>query len=169
MRCIPKNLVANTVADCLLSPDGFPPSAGYSLMLALRGAGVADVASTASVEDDAHIISFPLDLQAGDYYWQLFAVMDGSNFLLESGALRVVPNLLSEGEGFDGRTEAEKGLAAVEACLAGKASKDQLSYSIKGRTLTRYSVEELLKLRAYFVRRVCKERGIKPKPVRVRL
>ncbi|MEZ6853005.1 hypothetical protein [Halodesulfovibrio aestuarii] len=169
MRCIPKNLVANTVADCLLSPDGFPPSAGYSLTLALRGAGVADVASTASVEDDAHIISFPLDLQAGRYYWQLFAVIGGNNYLIESGALSVSANLLHEGAGFDGRTDAEKGLDAVEACLAGKASKDQLSYSIKGRTLTRYSVDELLKLKAYFICLVRKERGIKPKPVRVRL
>ena len=136
-------------------------------MLALRGAGAADVTST--VEGDAHKISFPLDLQAGRYYWQLFAVKEAENFLLENGELCVSANLLNEGAGFDGRTDAEKGLEAVRACLAGKASKDQLSYSIKGRTLTRYSVDELLKLKAYFVRLVRKERGIKPKPVRVRL
>ncbi len=137
-------------------------------MLALRGAGVADVTSTI-MEDDAHKISFPMDLQAGRYYWQLFAVKEAEQILLENGVLSVSANLLNEGAGFDGRTDAEKGLDAVEACLAGKASKDQLSYSIKGRTLTRYSVEELVKLRTHFVRLVRKERGIKPKPVRVRL
>jgi hypothetical protein len=134
-------------------------------VLALRGVGAATV--TSIEEDGAHKISFPLDLQAGRYYWQLFAERGTTRILLKNGELCVSANLLNEGAGFDGRTDAEKGLDAVEACLVGKASKDQLSYSIKGRTLTRYSVDELLKLRAHFVRLVRKERGIKPKPVRV--
>ena len=136
-------------------------------MLALRGVGAATVLS--KPEGDAHKILFPADLQGGCYYWQLFAERGTIKTLLESGALDVSPNLLSEEAGFDGRTDAEKGLDAVDACLAGKASKDQLSYSIKDRTLTRYSVDELLKLRAHFVRLVRKERGITFKPVRVRL
>lgn len=136
-------------------------------MLALRGVGVATLLS--SREGDAHKISFPSDLQAGRYYWQLFVEREETKVLLESGVMHVEPNLLNEGAGFDGRTGAEKALEAVEACLAGKASKDQLSYSIKGRALTRYSVDELLRLRAFYVMRVRNERGIKPKPVRVRL
>lgn len=134
-------------------------------MLALRGVGAATVLS--QPEGDAHKISLPANLQAGRYYWQLFAEREETKVLLESGALNVSPNLLNEGAGFDGRTDAEKGLDAVKACLAGKASKDQLSYTIKGRSLTRYSVDELLKLRAFYVTLVRKERGIKPKPVRV--
>lgn len=136
-------------------------------MLALRGVGEATLTSTA--DGDAHKISIPNTLKVGRYYWQLFRKMEESEVLLTCGELEVTPNLLHEKVGFDGRTEAEKGLDAVEACLAGKATKDQLSYEIKGRKLTRYSVAELLKLRAHYVMRVRKERGIKPKPVRARL
>lgn len=136
-------------------------------MLALRGVGKATLTSTE--EDDAHKISFPNDLQAGRYYWQLFAERGTTKILLDCGELEVIPNLLNEEAGYDGRTDAEKGLDAVNACLLGKASKDQLSYTIKGRSLTRYSVDELKKLRAHFVMLVRKERGIKAKPVRVRL
>lgn len=135
-------------------------------MLALRGVTAETVTSSAA--DNKHKISIP-PLKKGRYYWQLFAERGITRIILDSGHVDVAPNLLSEEAGFDGRTDAEKGLDAVNACLGNKATKDQLNYTIKGRSLTRYSVDELRKLRGHFVMQVRRERGIKQKPIRVRL
>ena len=92
------------------------------------------------------------NLKAGRYWWQLVAtqenIMIGSNLLhvIDSGEVEIKPNL-SLLDSYDGRNHLEKVLDALEACLQGKASRDQMSYSIASRSLSRMNPDELLKWR----------------------
>jgi hypothetical protein len=60
---------------------------------------------------------------------------------------------------FDGRTHAQKVLENIEAVLEKTATKDQESYSIKGRSLSRRSLEELTTLRDKYKREVQQEKN----------
>ena len=65
--------------------------------------------------------------------------------LVDSGTFKVVKNLAADTS--DPRTHARKVLDALEALIEGKASKDQQSYSIAGRSISRLSPGELLEWR----------------------
>ena len=98
--------------------------------------------STANGEDHDLTID-TTDLEPGTYDYQR-KVTDGSDtFTTERGTVTVLPNLADDAAGVDRRQYAETALANIEAMLAGKATKDQTSYSLNGRALSRYSPSEL--------------------------
>ncbi|PCJ17479.1 MAG: hypothetical protein COB02_13750 [Candidatus Cloacimonadota bacterium] len=51
---------------------------------------------------------------------------------------------------FDGRSHARKVLESIEAVIEKRATKDQESYSIKGRSLSRTPIEDLINLRKIY-------------------
>lgn len=87
---------------------------------------------------------------AGDYTWQLFAVNGTDKRFINSGALTVRENIMDGATALDSRSHVKKTLDALEAVIEGKASKDQMSHSIAGRSLTRMSPDELLKWRRQY-------------------
>jgi len=54
----------------------------------------------------------------------------------------------------DPRFHAEKMLTKIESILEGKADSDVSSYSIAGRSLTKFSPEELIQWRDYYRKEV---------------
>jgi hypothetical protein len=153
---IPSRIVAGSTTTCRLC--GFSPQEGWALSLALRGEGdPVDVEGTA--DGDAFLVEIPAALTAGKWWWQV-KVTDGTNtHLPAAGELLVEPNLFDQGGSYDGRSEARIALDAIDAVLANKATADQQAYTIKGRSLTRYAVADLLKLRSFFAAKIRKERG----------
>ena len=165
---IPKKIIRNSTASCFLELNGYTPVEGWALTLALRGEGKADALGVAA--DAGWSVDIPTDLVVGHYWWQVIVNRGGEQFVPLSGELEITPDLLSLDTGFDGRSEAQKGLDAVESALANKATKDQLSYKINGRELQRYSVSDLLQLRTFFVNKVRREKGKSGfKTIRVRM
>ena len=65
---------------------------------------------------------------------------------LESGEWEVVQNISTD-TSTDPQSHARKVLTAIEAVIEGRASVDQSSYSIAGRSLSRMGVDELLLFR----------------------
>ncbi len=106
-------------------------------------------ASTHAPSGDEHTITIvTTDLEVGRYDYAK-KVTDGSSvFTIERGYVFVDPDLSADESGVDRRKYAEIALANIEAVLAGKASKDQTSYSLNGRALSRYSPAELNEWRA---------------------
>lgn len=98
--------------------------------------------STADGSD--HVVTITTtNLKAGTYDY-VRKVTDGSElYTTERGQIEVLPDLSADVTGVDRRVYAEKALEAIEAMLLGKASKDQTSYSLNGRALSRYSPAEL--------------------------
>lgn len=66
--------------------------------------------------------------------------------------LEITPDLSAATSGVEARSTVKQTLDALDAVILGKASKDQLSYSIAGRSLSHYSPEELLTWRREYLR-----------------
>jgi hypothetical protein len=97
------------------------------------------------------------------YYWQAIAtkVSDSTKTTLGSGSLTLEPSLAytSAPGAFDGRSQAEKDLEAVQSAirtlLAGGSTKE---YRIGNRTLKRYDMAELLQLEGKLKADVAREK-----------
>ena len=97
----------------------------------------------------------------GVYRWQSYATLmdDSERYLVESGTCEILTDFASESSGYDPRTSAEKMLDALNATLVGKASQDQLSLSIQGRSLQRMDPAELLTWRSKMKTEVKREQA----------
>lgn len=97
-------------------------------------------------------------LEPGDYYWQavVVRVADGEEVTADAGMLVVRPGIGAAG---DMRSHAYRVLMAIRACILGTADKDQQSYTIAGRSLSRRSPEELVKLENVYAKLVEKEKA----------
>lgn len=92
---------------------------------------------------------------AGDYKLSIQSTDGSETYVIEAGSVLVEPAL---GSATDVRSHAKKVLDALEAMLEGKASQDQLSYSIRGRSLSRMSPAELLDWRDRYRSEVNREK-----------
>lgn len=96
---------------------------------------------------------------AGDYWYSLRATTGTDLVELGTGTLRVLPDLVAAGDGFDGRSQAQIALAAIDAVLGKRATMDQERYRINNRELYRTPISDLLKLRGFYVAQVKRESG----------
>lgn len=87
---------------------------------------------------------------AGYYHWQLEAFQTSSNnrIVIDRGAFNIIVDL--DINGTDPRTHAEIMLGKIESLLSGKADADVANYSIAGRSLTKMSFDELIKVRDFY-------------------
>ena len=125
--------------------------ATWILSYALRGLpGKIDITASDN-GDGSHLVSVtPATSTAwepGIYSWAA-QVTDGTDvYTVDHGTIEVLDDLSAISGVHDGRTHAKKVLDAIEAVLENRATKDQESYSIAGRSLSRTSIADLLKLR----------------------
>ncbi len=134
------------------------PAPEWSVTALLRGPSSIDLA--AAGDADTHTFSVTgadtSAYQAGQYAVSV-RVTDGVDvFELEAGSVEIVGDVAALEAGHDPRGHAERVLAAIEAVIEGRASKDQQSYTINGRTLVRTSIAELLQLRKTYQDEVAK-------------
>ncbi len=98
-------------------------------------------------------------LTAGEYTWDAYILKDNNRFTVDHGVIKVLPDLrIGGGASVDRRTHAKKVLEAIEAVIEGRASKDQESYTINGRSLSRTPLAELLGARNQYRAEVNAER-----------
>lgn len=83
----------------------------------------------------------------GIYHWQAFVTKGGERYKVAEGSLEVKPDFETLTTGYDARSHVAKVLAAIEAVMEKKATKDQLSYTIEGVSLERMPPEQLIKWR----------------------
>lgn len=97
--------------------------------------------------------------EPGAYWWAVRAT-DGTTVVeVERGDISVLPDFAAINAPYDGRTENEIALEAIDAVLGKRASQDQQRYVINNRELWRTPVADLLKLRSYYNTRVRRERA----------
>lgn len=137
-----------------LSVD-YPP-ASYVLSYALKreGATGAPTIITATESGDDYQVtvaaSVSVTYAAGVWRWEAYATRqsDGARVRVSYGQLIVKPNLAAATT--DPREHAQRMLDAIEALLEGRATKDVNSMSIKDRSLTKMTVQELREWRDYY-------------------
>lgn len=162
---IPSSIVSGATIEftkCLHNrlPDYTPDL--WDLSYHIRGAAALDVDAIAWTEDPTqYFISLtasygivPTPLPAGQYFFQAYAT-DVSNTadkrLVDSGRINVLADLSNPLlTTYDGRSNAEIMVAAIDAVLNKKATIDQAAYTIGQRTLTRIPPDQLIEWRKYY-------------------
>lgn len=130
--------------------DGFKIDE-FKLLYSFRSsAHMFDVEATAG--NDHYLIKIPssktMAIKPANYWWQamLCSSLQDVVHIIAEGQILAKPNLALLEE-YDGRSHAQKILEALEDTLLGKASRDQMGYSIAGRSISRLAPAELLKWR----------------------
>lgn len=98
---------------------------------------------------------------AGDWFWQAIATKGSESITIAAGQVEVLAALSYTGDpsAFDGRTQAEKDLAAVQKAIRDVANGNAVkSYTVAGRSLTRYEMSDLLTLESKLKFEVQRER-----------
>lgn len=128
--------------------DDYPLSE-YSVEYVARitGGGSSEIKIAATETGGTYLITVDsatsADFVAGYYHWQLEVTKTstGDRVVVDRGAFTAVVDL--DDNQADPRLFEEKMLAKIETILLGKADADVSSYSIAGRSLTKYSYQEL--------------------------
>lgn len=96
------------------------------------------------------------DFEPGDYHWQLEIVKDstGDRIVVDRNYFTAIADL--DVNQADPRTHAEIMVGKIESILEGKADNDALEYSVQGRSLKKYTFDQLIGLRDYYQREVVK-------------
>ncbi len=147
---IPPNLVAGTTLGFTETVPDYPASGTsaffYALVMPDR-----HLLLKSEPEGDAykfHVLpSHTQHWQPGIYTWQSYIDSGDDRYLINSGALEVKPGFNQQFDGFDARSHVKKVLDAIESVIERRATKDQMGYTIEGRTLERTPIPDLLKFR----------------------
>lgn len=127
----------------------------------VSGGAATTLAATATTDafTIAVAVATTAALAPGEYEWAAIATDDanGGRATLATGRLSVLPDPASATG--DLRSRAERILAAIEATIEGRATKDADSYSIEGRSIARTPMTDLLRLRGVYRREVAAERN----------
>jgi len=180
LTCVPSVIAAGTTVKFKRSPTDFRSDQGWTLTLFLSGASVLNKPGVADGLGGYDFTLTPADtggLQPGNYRWDERASNVGgevydrrSSPSLSSGVLEVMADVSQAAAG-DLQSFAEKQLAAVEARLAGRLTKDQESIQVDNMAVVKIPFEKLYGLRRTLKAEVALERrkGSFETPVRCQL
>lgn len=173
---VPSEIRADFDMDFSVSGRSGDVPEGYQAQFLLGGTSSLKKAGTIDGDD----IAFSLlagdteNLATGQYDWQVVAeeIPESSSSsgqvlgrrFIDEGTVWVIRKLTGEGAD-DRRSVAEKILAAIDASIQGKATADQQSYVIQSgsgsRSLSRVTMEDLLRARALYANIVAQEKRAK--------
>lgn len=130
-------------------PD-YPATEGWTLTYEVKSRNDHIATITASADGAGYTVTVPAATSAGyaigHHHYRAYVTKGSERYTVDSGDLEIVKDFEDSGN-YDDRTHAEKVLDAIEAVIEGRASKDQESYTIAGRSLARTPIEDLLKMR----------------------
>jgi hypothetical protein len=154
---VPDHFPAGTTVKFTRSLDDYAPSDGWAYTIYLNGL-TAKFNKAATVEDagDFLIEFVPTDtasLPPGPYRYAERLTNSGTgetyDILGDELVINIEPNVASSPAGTF-QTFEEKTLAVIEAAILGQLPAGMQSYQISGRSVTKYTLDELMKLRGMF-------------------
>lgn len=154
--------VGSTV-DFLTTIDDYPPADGWTLKhrftpLAAGGGTAFTLTATTSGTDYSTQVSPATSAlwTAGDYAWFSWVEKTGARIDIESGQVTLLPDP-SSATSLDNRSHNRIVLAAIRAVIEGRASVDQMEYSIADRSLKRTPLADLRAMEKDYAGRVFAE------------
>ena len=147
----PLQFVAGDTVKWTKSLADYLPADSWVLTYALVREGSQEEITATDNGDGTHAITIAAAITAaytaGMYSWQAYVTKAAERYLADAGELEVLADFASQSTGHDGRSLVKQTLDALEATILGRASSDQLSMSIQGRSIARVPPTELLKWR----------------------
>jgi hypothetical protein len=135
------------------------PASAWTLKYTISNADSA-VTFTASPSGDAFAMSLSTAdtsaLSPGRYTLSAYVEQTGKRVLVDQRDLEVKPDLSAAA---DRRSYAQRALEAIEATILGAASNSQQQVEIDGRSISRYTPEQLIVLRDRLKREVEAEKA----------
>lgn len=160
----PASLRAGDTWQWTKSLGDYPASTPWTLKYRFKNAS-GGFAITATADGDDYAVEVTATAskayRAGVYSW--FSWVENADasekHTVASGSFTVLPDFrVSEADQpFDDRSHARIVLAAIEAVLENRATLDQESYEIAGRSLKRTPLGDLIKLRQHYKAEVAAE------------
>lgn len=141
-----------TVKWTLETPSDYNNAAGYAVeyqLVSRDGRITINAASPATITYAGNVatITVPkttsVNWTPGDYAWMAYATKTGERWLLERGQVEIQPDY-STVSYHETRSHIKKTLDALEALIEGRAVDAVESYSIRGRSLSRMPITELI-------------------------
>ena len=89
---------------------------------------------------------------AGDYWYTVYAGKNAwaERYTAEQGTLELLANLSAQSAGYANKSHVKTVLDAIEAVIQGRATVDQMSYSIAGRSLEKTPLPDLIEFRRLY-------------------
>jgi hypothetical protein len=138
------------------------PTASYALSYEFNlvdGSTVSNFSLTATESNNEYIIevSNTTSYTAGEYNWIAYITRssDSARIKLSEGFTEIQENYATTTSSV--RSHAKKVLDAIEAVIENRATMDQSSMSIAGRSLSRLTIDELLQFRDRYKAEYLKE------------
>lgn len=154
--CIPALITAGLNFSASVMDAGHPTPA-WVFNLYLRGPSKIDLQAASGGNFNATAAQ-TADWTPGTYWWTIRASRGADVHEVGAGQIIVKPDPVAATGPFDGRTDNEVALEAINAVIAKRASLDQERYRINNRELYRTPVSQLIKLRAFYVAAVAREK-----------
>jgi len=132
----------DNLGNVISSPD-------WTLTYKLAGPSVLSLTATAYEGGWATSLTSTQSalLIPGKYYWQAAATKAAEKITLSAGQLKIIPSVANAQPGFDGRSQTEKDLDAVQTAMrsiiAGGAVQE---YTISNRSLRKMTMPDLILL-----------------------
>lgn len=150
----PTQVTAGTNWAWDITDADYPPSDGWTLSYAIRGATAADKLDVEATPDadeavyQVRVAAASSAISAGLYHWAKFVEdVDGNRYERGRGTLRVLPDF---GAADTYQTHEQTVLAVLDAAIEGRLTSDMEQFSIRGRSVTRIPIAELKKLRGEY-------------------
>jgi hypothetical protein len=157
---IPKTIAAGVNFTARASLTAY---AGLEWTLVLLMRGPAAINAEAERDLSAHVWDIKgVDTAAwapGEYAYSVRATNGADVVEVESGRLRIKPDVSAAVAGDELRSANRIALDNIRAVIQNRATVDQRSYEIAGRKLERMSSKELFAFENYFIEAVRREEG----------
>ncbi len=133
----------------------YKPEDSWVLTYALINSSGKEEITATDNSDSYHLVDVLPDdsgvWASGEYRWNAYVTKSTERYLVDDGLITINPNF-SKLDTYDSRSHVKKVLDALDALIEGKASKDQLTYSIStpggaSRSLTRLNLSEAIQAR----------------------
>tara|TARA_R110002012_G_scaffold63674_1_gene167486 strand:+ start:2451 stop:3047 length:597 start_codon:yes stop_codon:yes gene_type:complete len=140
-------------------PD-YPATDGWTLSYILKSSSANIASFNASADGADYTVTLSASASSAftpaEYHYQAFVTKGAERYIVDSGKVTIKKNFADSGN-YDDRTHAKIVVDAIEAVIEGRATKDQESYSVAGRSLERTPIPELLVLRDRYKAEVVRE------------
>ena len=155
------NAGRDNLGEPISSSDGWALYYYLRTNTASEGATVTGTARADGGWDMAITATTSSAFDAGTWYWETRATSGATVLSIGSGTTQVLPSLSYAGSpgAFDGKSQAEQDLAAVQAAIRAIVSKGAKSYTIGSRRFDAADLGQLMEREAQLKAIVARERA----------